>query len=262
MTNLISAPDIRLIQIHNNLYGDSSSYESFLEENNGNKIQAKKDIIDSIKSALHENNYDGGDNSEAIYWFSRGISNKLRRNANRYQNREIPLIQLPPPPPPPREPERYIDSDVGLFNNVQNLLKSQRKATDDSALHTKFHRWKKLETKQDKLVEEIMTELYKNPDNWEINFEQLNNQGRTLLCPKLAKFFDDVVSHHEMNRQYLISYCVHRQWHTMPLIPENYNQLRQNLTRSNFIFSIDKTPAEFFMIKVLKKFLHGHYFQV
>ncbi len=253
MTNLLSTPDSRLIQIHNNLYGDSSSFESFLEENKGNKIQAKKDIIDSIKSALHENNYDGGDNSEAIYWFSRGISNKLRRNANRYQNREIPLIQLPPPPPPPREPERYIDSDVGLFNNIQNLLKSQRKATDDSALHTKFHRWKKLETKQDKLVEEIMTNLYKNPDNWEINFEQLNNQGRTLLCPKLAKFFDDVVSHHEMNRQYLISYCVNRQWHTMPLIPENYNQLRQNLTRSNFIFSIDKTPAEFFYDKGAQK---------
>ncbi len=37
MTNLLSTPDSRLIQIHNNLYGDSSSFESFLEENKGNK---------------------------------------------------------------------------------------------------------------------------------------------------------------------------------------------------------------------------------
>lgn len=99
MTTLENARNEQLLETFNLLF--DSNLNRF-DRNN-----SKENVILNINNQVRRKGYDGPNNIDTIYWFSKGL--KL---------------------PNPRNPRRYIDSDVGFFNNLRNI--SRRKTKDDS----------------------------------------------------------------------------------------------------------------------------------
>lgn len=57
--------------------------------------------------------------------------------------------------------------------------------------YNSFNQWLKQNKQQQQIVDEIMERLERTPHNWRINFEQLTNEGRRLLFPRLKEFFKE-----------------------------------------------------------------------
>ena len=93
-----------------------------------------------------------------------------------------------------------------------------------------------------------MEQLWRNPTNWYINFEQFNNEGKKELFPKLKKFFDEKIGELTIIEMYKIQYKVNNDWRSKPLKPDVWNKLMENFTLKNFIFDMDNKPPEYFYV--------------
>ena len=179
----------------------------------------KADLADDIRDFAERNGYNGDDNFDSIYWFIHGISlGQRRRNA---QVRDIPNLprfrQEEPEQPEPQEQPQQEEP-------------------------TTYEEWREQngDDEQRRIVDEIMERLETNPESWEVNFDQLNNTGRSLLFPRLNQFFDDYINNLDMTRHYTFRFRVGNKWSSKPFTPELYQQLRRNFTRENLLFDMER----------------------
>ena len=108
-----------------------------------------------------------------------------------------------------------------------------------------YREWKKDHENQAELVDDIMDYLYDEKYDWTIDFEQLFNNGKHLLLPRLKEFLKYLMDNTPIINKYKVSWKVNGEWHSKPLTPEVMNKLYNDLTEENFIFEIDETPPEY-----------------
>ncbi len=235
MTRFEDLTNERLISIFDLLYKEPAIFTDFLKQNNNDTNKARQDIISQIKSGLKKTNYDGNiNNSEAIYWFCKGLNQAA-----------------------PKSPVKYQLNDNEMFEKVKSLLQKNKLARDDSdALSEIIKRrvsYKQYFTgtpinKQKEIVNKIMGKLKDNPTDWQIDFDLLTDEGKRMIFPLLTNFFKNIFSNIEV-AQYKLQYNVGGEWHSSPLNPENINKLLQSFKEENFIFDMDNKPAEYFYEK-------------
>ena len=97
-----------------------------------------------------------------------------------------------------------------------------------------------------KTVNDIMKKLDDSPHNWYINFEELNNNGRLLLLPRLKKFFETIIAELPITGKFKVVFKVNGNYYTKPLSPSVFKKLMDNLIEQHFIFNIDEQPPEYF----------------
>ena len=87
-----------------------------------------------------------------------------------------------------------------------------------------------------------MKRLNDDPVNRFIDFEELNNNGRLLLLPRLNKFFETFIAPLPITGKYKIVFKVNGNYYSKPLSPSVFRKLIENLFEKNFIFNIDEQP--------------------
>ena len=76
---------------------------------------------------------------------------------------------------------------------------------------------------QTDLVNEKMEALLSNPTSWYITFDDLNNQGRSLLFQKLKEFFNSHIDHLPITKKYRFVFKVGKdKSKSKPFTPEVY----------------------------------------
>ena len=247
-----------LIDIYNLIFDD-------MKNENWEEIGSNEEINEIILEII---------NNEVIDKIN--VIPNIKFNSDDLQN----IILKPLPPPLPKQPKRYIDSDEYLKNfnqkrnkellkdlptHAKNLLEFHRQNTISGEYDEIFDKmitpkesnrqtidsykeWLEMNKKdnQENLVDEIMNSLEMSPFNWEINFEQLTNEGRKLLFPQLKQFFNDYIDNIDIISQYKLQFKVNGEWHSKAFTPEIYRKLMENLTEQNFIFDLDNRPPEYF----------------
>ena len=109
-----------------------------------------------------------------------------------------------------------------------------------------FREWKELGNEQQRIVDDIMEQLERNPHRWTINFEELNNKGRKQLFPRLKEFFEELMENTPIIEMYKIQFKVNGEWKSKPLTPKVMNKLMENLTEQNFIFDLEDIIPDYF----------------
>ncbi len=235
MTHLEDLSNDRLVSIFDLLYKEPATFPDFLKQNNNNTNNARKDIISQIKSGLQKTNYDGNlNNTEAIYWFCKGLNQAA-----------------------PKSPIKYQITDNEMFDRIKSLMQKNKVARDDSyAIHESMKRrvsYKQYFTgtprnRQQEIVNRIMANLERTPSDWQIDFDLLTDEGKHLIFPLLKDFFQKTFADIKIS-EYKIQYNVGGEWHSKPLTPENIDKLMNNFTEENFIFDMQRKPAEYFYEK-------------
>ena len=261
MSRLNDLTNDRLVSIFDLLYKEQATFQDFLGQNSNDVKSARNDIIRQIKHGLKETNYDGSlNNTEAIFWFCRGLNNAA-----------------------PKSPIKYVAADEHLFENIRKLMFKKKRASDDSsaikeAFNTRFNRNDNInfninnraqddisikrrvsykqyfanqtERGQELVVKRIMDKLERTPSDWQIDFDLLTDEGRQLIFPALSNFFKNVVSNLNIE-EYKLQFNVGGEWHSKPLTPELWKDLVDKFELENFIFNFngDGKPAEYFYDK-------------
>ena len=121
-----------LIVLDNLLNDVDYTYEEWIEAFDNDEELTRTELIKDMKSCLKSYKYDGPDDYQSIYWFTKGL--------------RIPK---------PKQPTRYVDSDEYLFNNLHKY-KVQDKLDDFNRkrIHDKFDR--ELHKKDSSFLEELM----------------------------------------------------------------------------------------------------------
>ena len=141
--------------------------------------------------------------------------------------------------------------------HAKHLLEFHRQTKANSLLSPKesnrqtiesYKEWLELnkQENQQNLVNEIISELEISPLDWYINFEQLTNEGRKLLFPKLKQFLDKLGERINVIEQYKISFNVDGEWHSKTLSPEIWRKLNDNLSNGDLLYEMDNKPPEYF----------------
>ncbi len=234
MTRLQDVSDNKLAAIFNLLFDQKATIQSFLVEHNNNRNLARLDMISQIKGGLRNTSYDGDlNNSEAIYWFAKGLHSDGAPVAQNY----------------------YDPIDEELFKNVQKLMnKKQVYHEDYEAIHEtykkriSYHKFIQStpESEQERIVNKIMNTLDSNATDWEVDFDLLTDKGKMLLLPRLRDFIKENLLNHPTIEEYRIVFNVGGEWHGKPLTPEIINDLLNDLTEGNFLFNHHEQPPEYF----------------
>ena len=147
------------------------------------KTSGKPELISQIKRYLGSRNFNGDDTDyNQVYWFIRGANSERKRNE---MVKEVPRVFLALK----EFNKSYKETDQKALPKERNLRRIRT-----------FQEWKELNSDeaQTKLVTQKMNPLLSNPDNWTIDFTDLNNTGRKLLGRRLLdffrEFFDNLVS--------------------------------------------------------------------
>ena len=141
--------------------------------------------------------------------------------------------------------------------HAKHLLEFHRQTKANSLLSPKesnrqtiesYKEWLELnkQENQQNLVNEIISELEISPLDWYINFEQLTNEGRKLLFPKLKQFLDKLGERINVIEQYKISFNVDGEWHSKTLSPEIWRKLNDDLSNGDLLYEMDTKPPEYF----------------
>ena len=165
--SLSSAKVNQLNDIYHLLYHDDTTFQDFVEGNGGSKKLARQEMTNWIKNKLQQVGYNGRNNVDNIYWFSKGLN-------------------LPPPTPP----KRYDQTDNYILRSIKRRVLNSRRSKDDSTTKLRridFKTFSKTfaQTDQERIVNQIKEELEKTPSDWCINFDLLNDYGKRLLFPIL-----------------------------------------------------------------------------
>ena len=200
---------------------------SLLYSNNPDRL-GRSEIIREIKSTIKDAGYDGTNNSENIYWFCKGL--KLA---------------------PPHPPTRYDSTDTYLFNNIKNLITKRRRANDDMKVIKNRVNFKQFYINQNtevqkKFVKKIIDNLKSSPEDWQIDFDILTDEGKNMLFEPLKEYMENEMGKLSSSNQYKIQFNVNGEWHSKPLTPEVYNQLLANFDLKHFIFDLENKPPEYF----------------
>ena len=248
MTQLSDLTNERLTTIYDLLYKDQTSFNDFLVENNNNPQNARKDIIDQIKFGLKQTNYDGSlNNPEAIYWYSKGLSNAAKK---------------------PQTKKQMNDLDKLFFDNLKNKLATARVSRDDSSIIARQRPipYKQVFTRQGyddqlRMVNAMMDKCRRTPHDWEINFDILNDRGKELIFDQLKDFLQSIIARFPMIEHFKLQYNVGGEWRTKPLNPKTWNDLVESFTKQDFLFEYDnELPPEYFYEKGAMELPHWSLF--
>ena len=219
MTELENRSNNELYQLLSLIANDTITEEDDL-------FDSKNELIKVIVDEITDVGYDGDNNYDSMLWYVKGLHM-----------------------PKPKKLTRYIDNNDDYFmKNLKNNINRGR-AKDDSYVKKPktYQLWKQQhDDPQMKTVNDIMKKLDDSPHNWYINFEELNNNGRMLLLPRLKKFFESVIAELPITGKYKVVFKVNGNYYSKPLSPTVYKKLMDNLIDKNFIFNIDEQPPEYF----------------
>ena len=146
-------------------------------------------------------------------------------------------------------------------NSLLSPKESNRQTIESYTIES-YKEWLELnkQENQQNLVNEIISELEISPLDWYINFEQLTNEGRKLLFPKLKQFLDKLGERINVIEQYKISFNVDGEWHSKTLTPEIWRKLNDDLSNGDLLYEMDTKPPEYFYNSTMRTiYRHGLY---
>ena len=240
MTTLGHTQNDRLVAIYDMIYSQEATFQNFMDKHNQNPVRAKNDIIKEIRRGLKNAKYDGPmNNSDAIFWFCKGLKSRTEN-------------------PPENTVNNFTaHDDENEWSNILKLLQNRKQfARDDydvkrqqlqSRVSFRNFIGNSNNAFQVSMVDRIMYKLDLSPTEWQIDFDQLTDEGRELLLPRLKKFLEDNLYNYPIINDYKLQFDVGGIWYSKPLTPENWNALIDSLSHDNFIFNYQNNkPPEYF----------------
>ncbi len=214
------------------IYPQSITFEEYKNTCDNDEKLLKNTLISEIEDYLSETNYKGPFEYEPIYYYFKGIDSVLNKN------KEL-LKELPTHAKKLKEfhklKPRHEEADFLELTPAE----------DNKADMQSFKEWKKQESNQNEVVDEIMDELLRHKTNWRIDFTKLTSVGRELIFQPLKNFFKKHILTLPYIGKYKLQYKVNSQWHSKPLNEKTLNDLMQNLEEKHLIFDLDTTPPEY-----------------
>ena len=185
-----------LVELHNKLVGENNSDEDWVAAF-GDEEKAKEEVYTEIKEDIKKHGYDGPEDYTAMYWFSKGI---ISTPTEQHKNKEIDAA-LEKIMSDERPRKKEADSDT-----IPDTIPSTNTDTIIDTIPAEEY------PSESSNVDSAMEQLWRNPTNWYINFEQFNNEGKKALFPELKKFFDEEIGKLSIINMYKIQYKVNTEW--------------------------------------------------
>ncbi|MBQ7105867.1 MAG: hypothetical protein IJN90_08425, partial [Bacilli bacterium] len=137
-------------------------------------------------------------------------------------------------------------SETEEYNQNLERGKIRLEELHDSNKYKTYEEWKAdQEIIDEEHINEMINNCYKNPDNWLIDFRDLNRKEIAILFNKFNEFIDKVFSQKEIINKYYIKYLVGNTWTTQTLTEESYTLFNKKIHDRNFVFgSTDGTTEE------------------
>ncbi|KAK8878368.1 hypothetical protein M9Y10_005136 [Tritrichomonas musculus] len=129
----------KLMDLLNSLKGYHETTEEYL-----NWVETEEElrgllIHDIINDLITEKNYDGDNDCDVMYWFTKGIQSEKERQKmeedaindlmNMGYQEPIKHMKIPHVPKQLKQPKRYVDSEVDSIRGVRWLLKFAKTIT-------------------------------------------------------------------------------------------------------------------------------------
>ena len=172
----------------------------------------------------------------------------------------IPHILLKPLPPKlsPQEVKikRYDESDEYIKNHtksvIEKVMENQKLKKISNEYQPKINReefmkpydeYKRELENQNEKINKLAVELGKKlnalDNNWEINFEDFDNNGRKQLFPILNKWLHTKIDVLPLTDHYKFSFKVGDKWHTRPFNQDVYEKLKSTFTEGSLLYEMD-----------------------
>lgn len=183
-------------------------------------------------------------NDPLIDFYHENLKKKFDRDIHK-RNEEF-LKQLRAHADRLREFNRFNTTDA---SEAADFFEKTSYAEDNKQRMKTFKEFIEASKYQEDIIDGLMESLESTPNKWLLSFEELNNEGRHLLFPRLKQFFKDFIDPLPATEQYKFAFNVNGQWYSKPFTPELYNQLMENFHEENLIFNLDDRPPEYFYEK-------------
>ena len=133
-----------------------------------------------------------------------------------------------------------------LFDEFKREKENQIEEEEEEIVEN-FQEWLHGEAGHaNKEVQEILTKLYSNPTDWEINFKNLSDAAKAKLFYPLKDFFEEELGELPASRQYNIEFEVNGSWHTVYL-EDVYENFMDKMKLENMIFHLELPEQEEFV---------------
>lgn len=107
-----------------------------------------------------------------------------------------------------------------------------RRENDEKKMTGGYHKsYRERISGQREILDTIMNDLHKNPTDWSIDFEKLNDYGKKLILTQLKDFLNDYLDMLPAIDYYKLNFGDHKEkWWYFPLTGEQYKLGKERLT--------------------------------